>query len=113
MSENSIAWEKVFDRLHLQPALDAHGFCYVTADEIKEHGVREPRLMAKMDTLRDRPTIFVENQVNIFPVRNGKYVIFKDPENKTYFKFRQTIDQTQIRKYTSSTPLSSFDTFPH
>ena len=54
MTENSVAWQRVFERLNLQAVLSEHGIGYVTANQLKEHGAREPRLMAKMDTLRDR-----------------------------------------------------------
>jgi hypothetical protein len=47
MTENSVAWQKVFERLDLPKVLGQEGICYVTADELKEYGVREPRLMAK------------------------------------------------------------------
>jgi len=112
MTENSVAWEKVFERLDLTKVLGEQGICYVTADELKEHGVREPRLMAKMDTLQDRPQVFQDHAVNIFPVRNGKYVLIKDPENKAYFKFGEAFEKLIPREYFSPTSLEHFETFP-
>ena len=112
MTENDSAWEKVFAALDLPSALGRQGRCHVTADDLKTHGRREPRLMAKQDTLRDRPAVFREHQVNIFPVKNGKYVLLKDPENKTFFKFGDTLENTPVRSYSSPVDLKTFDTFP-
>jgi hypothetical protein len=112
MTENDAAWQKVFDALNLGALLTEQGSCYLTADDLKAHGGREPRLMAKLDTLRDRPAVFQENQVNIFPVKNGQYVLFKDPENKTYFKFGEALENTRPQKHFSQIDLSRFDSFP-
>lgn len=111
MTENSAAWQKVFDSLNLAVILRDQGICYLTADELKYHGQREPRLMAKLDTLQERPEVFREHNVNIFPVKNGRYVLLKDPENKTYFKFGQALENTPPRQYFSPNPLR-FDSFP-
>ncbi len=112
MTENDLAWQRVFAALDLGRVLDQEGQCYLGADQLKEHGRREPRLMAKMDTLHERPTVFREHEVNIFPVRNGKYVLFKDPQNKTYFKFGDALDQTPVRSYVSAVDLRAFNSFP-
>jgi hypothetical protein len=112
MTENDQAWQLVFDALNLRAALQAEGRCYVTADELKAHGKREPRLMAKMDTLHDRPQVFREQEVNLFPVKNGRYVLFRDPENKTYFRFGASLESLTARNYPASVDLNQFDTFP-
>ena len=31
--------------------------------------------------------VFQQNKLTIFPVQNGEYILFHDPENKSYFKF--------------------------
>jgi hypothetical protein len=112
MTENDAAWQKVFEALDLASGLRDRGFCCLTADELKAHGRREPRLMAKMDTLRDRPAVFEEHQVNLFPVRNGRYVLFKDPGNRTYFRFGGALDQVLPQRHFSPIDLGRFDTFP-
>lgn len=112
MTENDQAWQRVFEALDLAARLHASGPCYVTADELKTHGRREPRLMAKLDTLADRPEAFRVHGVNIFPVRNGRYVLLQDPDNRTYYRFGELLQQTVPRVYTARGPLPSFDTFP-
>jgi hypothetical protein len=112
MTENTVAWQRVFEGLRLAERIQAEGICFVTADELKQHGKREPRLMAKMDTLHDRPAVFQEHRINVFPVRNGRYVLFSDPENKTYFKFGDTLENAVAQEYFSSADLSGYNTFP-
>jgi hypothetical protein len=111
MTENDQAWQRVFEALHLETPLRERGFCQVSADDLKAHGRREPRLMAKMDTLRDRPAVFREQEVNIFPVRNGQYVLFKDPQNKTYFKFGDALEELRPLPFHSEARLGGYDTF--
>jgi hypothetical protein len=111
MTENSAAWQKVFAQLELPVALRERGLCFLTADQLKRHGGREPRLMAKIDTLQERPEIFAEHQVNLFPVKNGEYVLFKDPENKTYFKLNGALERLAIQSYLAP-GLPRFHTLP-
>ena len=111
MTENSAAWQRVFDQLDLQTALRDAGLCHVTADALKIHGLREPRLMAKIDSLQERPAVFAQHQVNLFPVKNGEYVLFNDPENKTYFNLEALLDKAPCA-YHSAHPLARFDTLP-
>jgi len=110
MSENSDAWQKVFDRLDLPARLRERGVCFLTADELKLHGSREPRLMAKIDTLQERPAIFGEHQVNLFPIKNGQYALFKDPENSTYFKLGSLWEGVSARSYHAPGLGGRFDT---
>lgn len=112
MTENDQAWQQVFNALNLGARLREQGVCYITADELKAHGKREPRLMAKLDTLNDRPHVFREHQASLFPVRNGRYVLFRDPENKTYFKFGDRLENLSPRAYRSTIDLGQYDTFP-
>jgi hypothetical protein len=112
MTENALAWEKVFGRLPIVASLREHGTCYLTADQLKEHGQREPRLMAKMDTLQERPPLFAEHQVNIFPVRNGQYVLVHDPENKTFFQLAHALENIRAREYFSPDAVRRLETFP-
>jgi hypothetical protein len=111
MTENDGAWRKVFDRLEVGATLAQTGLCYVTAEDLKLHGQREPRLMAKIDTLQERPEVFREHEANILPIKNGVYALIRDPGNRSYFKFGNAFDQVPLQRHYSVRPLKRFQTF--
>lgn len=108
--ERDDAWKRLFDRLPVAEALGRGGIFHVTAEEMKAHGGREPRLMAKIDTLAERPAILAEHGAALFPVRNGRYALFPDPAQKSFFRFEDP--EPAARGFTSRTDLESFDTYP-
>src|SRR5207253_2436349 len=81
--ERDEAWKRVFAALPVAEYLARDGIFQVTAEDLKAHGAREPRLMAKIDTLAERPAILAEHGLALFPVRNGRYVLFPDPAQKS------------------------------
>lgn len=109
---NDIAWARFFAETNMLYEIERNGFCYVSADALKEKGGREPRLMAKLDTLAERPEIFEESGINILPVQNGQYILFSDPTNASYFPFKSILEEVQVEEYTSTIDLPTFDTFP-
>lgn len=100
MKLNDEAWEKIFERLHLMPEIERHGFVYVSADDIKKASdKREPRLLAKQDTKSSRPEIFRQNKLSILPVENGKYIIFRDESAKTYYPLDKILAEIPAEVY--------------
>jgi hypothetical protein len=106
------AWRAFFRKTETLGRIARDGYAYVTADELKEKGGREPRLMAKQDTLVQRPKVFREQDLTIFPVTNGKYIIFKDKTKKSYFEFPLAAVNAPVRAYESNIDLTEFDTYP-
>ena len=80
MAERDEAWQRFFEQTDTLRQIEQQGYCYVTADDLKLYGQREPRLMAKIDTLAERPRAFKEHHLSIFPTRNGVYILFRDPD---------------------------------
>ncbi len=111
-TENDSAWKRFFDAENVLPKLQNNGFCYIDAKKLKKLGNREPRLMAKIDTLDLRPQVFQKNQISIFPTKNGEYILFKDQEEKSFFKFSTEDFELPIKIYTSKTDLLKFDSYP-
>ena len=81
---NSNSWKAIFDKYKI----NEHDFdnvpYIIDAEQIKQatkHFVktneREVRILCKQDSREDRPEIFVENDLFLLPIRNGKYVIVK------------------------------------
>jgi hypothetical protein len=50
---------------------------YITAQKIKEISNEEPRLMAKIDSPNELPSIFKENDIIILPISRTEYVLAK------------------------------------
>jgi len=112
MTLNDQAWSRYFKASSVLERIRREGYAYITADDLRELGQREPRLMAKMDTLHSRPQVFRDNALTIFPVKNGEYVIFEDSERKSYFEFGTQLDRVPVRRYDSRVDLRSFDSYP-
>lgn len=129
--ERDEAWKRVFDALPVAESLARDGIFHVTAEDLKAHGAREPRLMAKIDTLAERPAVLAEHGLALFPVRNGRYVLFPDPAQKSFFRFAQAAGgdgaapsggfdhgsgrggAAAARGFRSAVDLESYDTYPH
>jgi len=112
MTKNSSAWAAFFSKTETFQEIANLGYSYVTAETMKIISGREPRLLAKIDTWRECPEVFKEHSLTIFPVENGKYIIFKDPMKKTYFGLDEDAYPIKLNRYTSQTDLNRFDAFP-
>jgi hypothetical protein len=66
--------------------------------------------MAKQDTQSSRPAIFKQNNLSIFPVDNGRYIIFKDDDLKSYYSYDSSLDDTLITEYTPKADIHNFKT---
>jgi hypothetical protein len=73
VSQNDIAWEKLFEKYDILNQIGMHGEFTISASQIKEY--REPRLMAKFDHTINLPKIFSNNKLTILPISRGDYVI--------------------------------------
>lgn len=111
-TKNDVAWERYFEKTDSFEEIKDNGYFYVTSKDLKNIAEREPRLMAKLDTSRKRPKVFRDNDLTIFPVKNGKYIVFEDPEEKSYFSFKEKLDDLEVEEYDSNVNLNSFDTYP-
>jgi hypothetical protein len=112
MSERDAAWRRVFEALPADSRLARDGIFHVTADELKAHGRREPRLMAKIDTLAERPAPLAERGLALFPVRNGRYVLFPDPGDRSFHRFAREDHMVPARVHRSTADLRAYDTYP-
>ncbi|WP_448852791.1 type II restriction enzyme [Corynebacterium sp. 335C] len=74
-TRNDVAWAAAVDALELDARVGARGFADVTADELKRHGGREPRLMAKIDHRGQLPRALARRGWGILPTRRGGYRI--------------------------------------
>ena len=109
-SKNDSAWEKVFHELNFLEKINTEGFAHVSAVMLKEISGREPRLMAKQDTLESRPEIFRKNHLSILPTTNGEYVVFKDPHKRSYFSFDFGSSPIPVERHASESSVDSIET---
>jgi hypothetical protein len=112
MRQNDKAWAKYFKSTSALQEIKRKGYTYVTASDLKEIGGREARLMAKLDTLESRPKIFKQNDLTIFSVKNGEYIIFEDPDKRSYFAFGDQLESIPVKRYDSQVDLRAFDSYP-
>lgn len=112
---NDKAWRRVFEGTDLLSEIKKNGFSQIQASKVEELGQRQPRLMAKLDSLSSRPSIFIEHGLNMLPVGRGKYVIFEDPENRCYFVMPPLQPERRMIKFTPSgnINLSRLETLSH
>lgn len=110
--ERDKAWQRIFDRMPADEAIERDGIFHLTADDLKLHGAREPRLMAKIDTLAERPAALAERGLAIFPTRNGRYVLFPDPAQRSFYRFGADSETGPARTHRSRIDLGAYDTFP-
>ena len=71
---NFVAWEKIFDDLAIDTSKDLH---IISASQIKQTTGREPRLMAKMDSIKDVPPVMARNGYFLLPVSRSEYAIVR------------------------------------
>jgi hypothetical protein len=107
---NEWAWQKVLRQLPIAAALEKPGWIEISAAELKRWGEREPRLMVKWDTLQERPACLVGLSASLLPIRNGHYIVFRDPDQKLFYRFQNK--EPLFRPFASSLDLSAFDTYP-
>ncbi|MGD9937525.1 MAG: hypothetical protein AB7S61_08645 [Methanoregulaceae archaeon] len=101
-SLNDTAWDRVFLELGLLDEIERVGCARISATTLKEVGQREPRLMAKQDTLESRPALFRRHHLAILPVKNGEYVIFRDSRPQSYYSFDASVDEVKAERHDSS-----------
>jgi hypothetical protein len=92
-------WEEVISKKHIDVRAPVS---YVTAKEVKEMAHKEPRLMAKMDTVEDMPRVFRDNGLFLLPVSRTKYAIVKgDGFHVLEEAAKPSVHRTQFRFPTS------------
>ena len=72
-SQTSQAWARIASRHRLEERLAQGESVSLSAQEIKDVGGREPRLMTKFDTRESRPPQLAS--ATVLPVTNGSYVV--------------------------------------
>lgn len=112
MSKNDIAWKRYFDNTNTLQQIDDAGFAFVQSDDLKRIARREPRLMAKQDTLSTRPRIFREQQIGILPTKNGQYILFRDTNSSSFYQFTSDEIELPTETYHSEIDLNTFDAYP-
>ena len=72
---NDAAWEQVFSKLPVIAQVKKVGYFDIKASELKSAANREPRHLAKIDYESNRPSVFVENELNVLAISNSSYRI--------------------------------------
>ena len=109
-SKNDAAWNKAFENLNLLELIDSEGKVRISATTLKECCGREPRLMAKQDTLVKGPEIFRRNHLVILPTKNGEYIIFRDTYHRSYYVFDPDAGIIPVETHTSAPHIDTIET---
>ena len=73
VSQTEKGWAAIFEGMALGDKLDSEGIAFVSADDIRRWGKREPRLMTKFDSREERPRTL--RRVTVLPTENGRYAL--------------------------------------
>ncbi len=78
------AWKSIFDKYSIHKHNFSRKPFIISAKEIKEAtyhfkqtAAREVRILCKQDTREKRPSVFIENNLFILPIKNGIYAIIQ------------------------------------
>jgi len=93
MTKNDGAWKQIFDQLNVMDEVEQKGFFDISANQIKEFGNREPRLMTKFDYEQSIPPTLKNNQLSILAIRNGLYRI---AQTNPYLKIDEELPEKII-----------------
>jgi hypothetical protein len=108
---NDVAWQKICDGTNLLQSIAKTGSFRISANELKVLSEQEqPRLLVKFDFDFQRPKIFKINKLNILPLKRGSYIVYHDPENRTYCDLQHDFEGRRPKPYQSSTNLENLDT---
>ncbi|MDO5088560.1 MAG: type II restriction endonuclease, partial [Leptotrichiaceae bacterium] len=67
------AWKVLIQKYDILAEVKKKGYFCITANQIKEF--KEPRLMAKWDSINSLPPVLRENNLNILPNSRSSYII--------------------------------------
>ncbi len=73
MTKNDVAWQRYLESTNT--ALNGN-YYEIDAQDLKHHGQREPRLMAKFDTPEQLPLPLKKANYTLLPIQNGRYALF-------------------------------------
>ncbi|GMO53412.1 MAG: hypothetical protein Pg6C_19800 [Treponemataceae bacterium] len=81
---NHKPWQAIFDKYEIHKHDFTREPYILTAEQIKKAtshfsttNEREVRVLCKQDSKEDRPSVFIENNLFLLPVKNGTYAILE------------------------------------
>jgi len=99
---NNAPWKAIFDKFQIHKHSFNKSPFIITAEQIKtatahfkQTNEKEVRILCKQDCREDRPDVFIEKELFLLPIKNGKYVIVK---GEGYVDIPPIIETTKIYK---------------
>ena len=95
-----VAWDTIFESTSIYDQISRNGFYKISGKDIKRLTKAEPRLVCKYDSIEDLPLALKKHEFNLLAIKNGQYIVFKDPKYKGFLRLPEleTIQPT-ILKY--------------
>jgi len=93
----------VFENRDFFEVLTSNKEIIVSSTDLKKYGGREPRLMAKIDTREELPSIFKKFNISLLPIQNKQYLLFIDDSKNLFYDFpilkTPVITKFQMRRF--------------
>ncbi|NLZ26345.1 MAG: hypothetical protein GX884_02070 [Chloroflexi bacterium] len=105
ITENDRAWYRFFENRDFFEQLITNKEIIVSSTELKKFGEREPRLMAKIDTREELPSIFRKFNISLLPIQNKQYLLFIDDSKSLFYEF-PTLHAPVITKFANTAVLN-------
>ncbi|WP_139362003.1 type II restriction enzyme [Hymenobacter sp. CRA2] len=93
------AWRAIVEERDIAAIISSKGHYEISAADIKTVGKREPRLMAKFDTVEGLPPVFKELSMCITTISNGMYLLYKDKGYRSYLDIGKQYKETEERLF--------------
>lgn len=107
-TENDRAWYRFFENRDFFEVLTSNKEIIVSSTDLKKYGGREPRLMAKIDTREELPSIFKKFNISLLPIQNKQYLLFIDDSKNLFYDF-PILKTPVITKFPNAT-ISNLET---
>ena len=91
-------WNNIFNKLNILQEIHLKNKFLISAKQIKDLSGKEPRRLCKNDTIKSLPKLFQEEKLSILPIKNGQYIIYKDPEFKSFARL-SNFSNIKLDKY--------------
>ena len=96
------AWKRLFVKYSIIDEINKNGYYEISANKIKDF--KEPRLMAKFDSIESVPQVFKDNKINILPIKRGAYILGNFDLYKDFSGVREqskikTVDKSLVERF--------------
>lgn len=102
ISKINNGWNLIFKEYDILNSIEKFGFLNITSEQMNDVPTKvNARLLAKIDSREQLPTIFKDNNLGILSINNGTYKIYKNNGNDQFFD----LDESNVEVIYKNIPL--------